>query len=119
MYHICAAMRRPSKRSIAGWPERRILQVRVPKAPPRPAAAGEPSSPVRLHPTNILQGILEAAQAAEMKAGAVAAVSVVGQSPCKAKAVPKHNWPLPVLNPEMHAATAAGSSVLVLAAREH
>ena len=73
-----------------------FMAVRVPKAPSRPAAAAVPSSPVRLHPTNILNGILEVAQAVEGAAAITAtAVSIMG-----------------TLNAQTYAATAAGSAVL-------
>ena len=77
-----------------------FMAVRVPKAPSprpsRPAAAAGPSSPVRLHPTNILNGILEVAQAVEGAAAITAtAVSIMG-----------------TLNAQTYAATAAGSAVL-------
>ena len=61
------------------------MLVRVAKAPPPPVrCAGAPSSPVRFHPTSILEAIMETTAAAGMNA--VTAVAAVQVSPSKGKA---------------------------------
>ena len=95
-------------------PSESCLFVSVPKAPPRPPAAeGAPQrSPVRLHPTSILTGILEVARRAGQQDEALAAVTSVSISPSKIKAAPKRKRSLPSLNPDLQAAAAAGSAAL-------
>jgi hypothetical protein len=97
-------------------PAEPFISVCVPKAPPRPpateGAAPKPHSPVRLHPTTILTGILEVAHRVGQRDEALAAVASVSISPSKLKAAPKRKRPLPSLNPQLQAAAAAGSAAL-------
>ena len=102
----------PDLSQVAGWPEERILCVCVPKPPPPPPGSAAPHSPVRLHPTVILQGVLETVQGTAAEASAMAAVSAVSFSPSQAKAERKRKAPLPPLNPELQGAAAAAGAVL-------
>ena len=100
----------PDLSQVPGWPERRLMQIRVPKAPPPPPGASH--SPVRFHPTNIMQCVLEVAQRGDNEAEALAAVTAVSLSPSKAKEQTKRKRPLPMLNPELQGAAAAGAAIL-------
>ena len=76
---------------------------------------GSSGSPVRFHPTNIVEAIFEVVRGTESALGAAAAVTISSMSPSKEKALPKRRRALPALNPALAAATAAGSVVLAVA----
>ena len=91
--------------------------MRVPKAPQRPLVhqhppAAAPSTPVRLHPTTIIDGVLEMARRDGHEDQSLAAAAAVTASPSKVKESPKRRRALPALNPDLRAAAAAGSAAL-------
>ena len=71
------------------------------------------SSPVRLHPTVTVEGVLEVVHASAHYTALAAAVAV-GLSPLKVKpaAERKSKLPLPPLNPELQWVTGAASAAL-------
>ena len=76
----------PDTSTIPGWPETRRVIVRVAKAPPPPEHPVCASvSPVRLHPTVIVEAILEVASASA-NSSATTAVAAVSVSPRKSTA---------------------------------
>ena len=101
----------PDLSQVAGWPDDRVLCVRVPKPPPPPP--GTSSSPVRLHPTVTVEGVLEVVHASAHYTALAAAVAV-GLSPLKVKPATerKSKLPLPPLNPELQWVIGAASAAL-------
>ena len=97
----CSVVRVTMPAELVG---RDVVQVRAPRAPPRPPSApgAPPRSPVRLHPTTILTGMLEEVEEGE----ALAAITAVSISPSKEKPQPKRKRPLSDLNPELRMAAA-------------
>ena len=83
----------------------------APSPPPPPP--GTSSSPVRLHPTVTVEGVLEVVHASAHYTALAAAVAV-GLSPLKVKpaAERKSKLPLPPLNPELQWVTGAASAAL-------
>ena len=59
-----------------------------------------------------MQCVLEVAQRGDNEAEALAAVTAVSLSPSKAKEQTKRKRPLPMLNPELQGAAAAGAAIL-------